>query len=83
MPHPHDDRSTTSTAPVGAAGPAPRDRSLDLLRAAALIRVVVWHATGAAVVTLVAAMPVPRAAGLPPVSASRCSVITPRSAPAS
>ncbi len=35
-----------------------RDRGLDLLRAAALVRVVVWHATGAAAVTLVAAMPV-------------------------
>ena len=35
-----------------------RDRGLDLLRAAALIRVVVWHATGAAAVTVLAAMPV-------------------------
>lgn len=39
------------------AGTGARDRGLDLLRAAALVRVVIWHATGAAVVTLVAAMP--------------------------
>jgi len=37
---------------------AGRDRGLDLLRATALVRVVLWHATGAAVVTLLAAMPV-------------------------
>jgi CubicO group peptidase (beta-lactamase class C family)/peptidoglycan/LPS O-acetylase OafA/YrhL len=44
--------------PLTNRGPAaPRDRALDLVRAAALVRVVVWHATGAAVVTLVAAMP--------------------------
>lgn len=44
--------------PSMAAPPdAPRDRALDLLRAVALVRVVVWHATGAAAVTLVAAMP--------------------------
>jgi CubicO group peptidase (beta-lactamase class C family)/peptidoglycan/LPS O-acetylase OafA/YrhL len=41
--------------PATGAG---RDRGLDLLRAVALVRVVIWHATGAAVVTLVAAMPV-------------------------
>ena len=35
-----------------------RDRFLDLLRALATIRVVIWHATGAAVVTLVAALPI-------------------------
>lgn len=36
---------------------APRDLFLDAVRAAATVRVVVWHATGAAWVTLVAAMP--------------------------
>lgn len=35
-----------------------RDGGLDLLRGLALVRVVIWHATGAAVVTLLAAMPV-------------------------
>ena len=42
------------TAPTAAPG---RDRGLDLLRALALLRVVVWHATGAAVVTVLAALP--------------------------
>ncbi len=41
-----------------AEASAGRDRGLDLLRAAALVRVVIWHATGAAAVTVVAAMPV-------------------------
>ncbi len=34
-----------------------RERGLDLVRALALLRVMIWHATGAPVVTLVAAMP--------------------------
>ena len=45
-------RATRTVAPAG------RDRGLDLLRAVALVRVVAWHATGAAALTLVAAMPV-------------------------
>jgi CubicO group peptidase (beta-lactamase class C family)/peptidoglycan/LPS O-acetylase OafA/YrhL len=40
--------------PAGSAG---RDRGLDLVRALALGRVVVWHATGAPVVTVLAALP--------------------------
>lgn len=35
-----------------------RDGFLDLIRALALVRVVIWHATGVAAVTLVAAIPV-------------------------
>jgi CubicO group peptidase (beta-lactamase class C family)/peptidoglycan/LPS O-acetylase OafA/YrhL len=38
--------------------PRSRDLGLDLLRGLALLRVIVWHATSAAAVTLVAAMPV-------------------------
>ena len=53
MPHhPPDISDARAEAPVG------RDRGLDLLRAAALVRVVIWHATGAAAVTVLAAMPV-------------------------
>jgi CubicO group peptidase (beta-lactamase class C family)/peptidoglycan/LPS O-acetylase OafA/YrhL len=41
-----------------ATSPRPnRDLGLDLLRGLALVRVIVWHATSAAVVTLLAAMP--------------------------
>lgn len=45
-------------ADLRADGSVERDRGLDLLRAAALLRVVLWHATGAAAVTLLAAMPI-------------------------
>ncbi len=53
-----DPRPVLSEPVPARPAPPARDRGLDLLRAAALIRVMVWHATGAAVVTVLAAMPV-------------------------
>jgi CubicO group peptidase (beta-lactamase class C family)/surface polysaccharide O-acyltransferase-like enzyme len=50
------DRPSVLADPRDAA--SGRDRGLDLLRAVALVRVVTWHATGAAPLTLLAAMPV-------------------------
>ena len=47
MPHPPPD-----IPDARAEARAGRDRGLDLLRAAALVRVVIWHATGAAAVTV-------------------------------
>ena len=56
--HVADDTTRTDDPTDGRGPTAPRDLGLDLLRGAALLRVVIWHATGAAAVTLVAAIPV-------------------------
>ena len=54
----------TETSPQYAPAVAPRrevnqrDRALDLLRALATLRVFLWHATGAAALTFVGALPV-------------------------
>ncbi len=56
--HVADDATSADDPTDGRDPTAPRDLGLDLLRGAALLRVVLWHATGAAAVTLVAAIPV-------------------------
>ena len=56
--HVADDATRTDDPTDGRGPTASRDLGLDLLRGAALLRVVIWHATGAAAVTLVAAIPV-------------------------
>jgi CubicO group peptidase (beta-lactamase class C family)/peptidoglycan/LPS O-acetylase OafA/YrhL len=52
--------TTPQTTPASAPriGGEQRDRALDLLRALATLRVFLWHATGAAVLTFVGALPV-------------------------
>ena len=52
--------TTPQTAPAAAPriGGEQRDRALDLLRTLATLRVFLWHATGAAVLTFVGALPV-------------------------
>ncbi len=57
--HQHLDAATTYTNdPAEGQGSAPTRSRPRPVRGAALLRVVIWHATGAAVVTLVAAIPV-------------------------